>query len=517
MKRSSLPHYLFLSGLLLTSANFTHADDNTPYINNNTPTSSTDNNSSGILTDLNELVSYIQNLGMYFGYDVTNYCPGVQGPCPSSSSSGGAPVSSSSSSASFSNLYTQSTTDHLLNDGIDAHLFPAYLGALLPSNQPAGQGAAPNFVLIPSSATGLPNDYASSVNNLANQSFNPYATTNATAPSVSLLIDQGQGGSNSGSFQNDPVNQSILNILATPDVSYCTNPNTGGLMTPTCSLTNTNETVLSQVQVMLNTIGATFSSSATTYPSPLVVASPSQNAALTPQLNSDTLLGPLMFDESSANATAPSGAAAMGLGATATNQVQQAANYIRYASGSVSPMTQPNSTAYTNLYARAIGGTNNTAADQLLAQSIIVKYLTNLRVYAAQTSVGISNLYYILSRRLPQKTTTNGSASQGPSQALSEFMMATWRLAPPAEDPTGKPRWVNEINSASSATVEKEIAVLLAEINYQMYLTRTQQERLLLTNSTLLLQSAHNTQPRPDLTQGPAAENTAPIQPAAGS
>jgi intracellular multiplication protein IcmX len=76
--------------------------------------------------------------------------------------------------------------------------------------------------------------------------------------------------------------------------------------------------------------------------------------------------------------------------------------------------------------------------------------------------------------------------------------MATWRLYNPSSSSTGSTtQWVDQINTASSATVQKEIAVLLSEINYQMYLTRQQEERLLLTNSLQLIQSMIASKPAP--------------------
>ena len=128
------------------------------------------------------------------------------------------------------------------------------------------------------------------------------------------------------------------------------------------------------------------------------------------------------------------------------------------------------------------------------AQATLDAYLTSLRVYAAQSSVGISNLYYMLSKRLPQ----NESVSENPlltSQALSEFTMATWRLYNPADTDPSKKQWLDKINDASSATLQKEMVTLLAEINYQLYLNRQQEERLLLTNTMLLLQNARASQP----------------------
>ena len=71
--------------------------------------------------------------------------------------------------------------------------------------------------------------------------------------------------------------------------------------------------------------------------------------------------------------------------------------------------------------------------------------------------------------------------------------MATWRLFSPSE---GSNQWLNQINTASTTTIQKEMAILLAEINYQLYLTRQQQERLLLTNTMLLIQSTKGNAPQ---------------------
>jgi intracellular multiplication protein IcmX len=108
-------------------------------------------------------------------------------------------------------------------------------------------------------------------------------------------------------------------------------------------------------------------------------------------------------------------------------------------------------------------------------------------------SVSFSNLYYILSKRMPQITPNNTSTTPT-SQALSEFNMATWRLVR-LDKKDNSPVWMQKINGASSATIQKEMAVLLAEINYQLYLNRQQEERLLLTNTMLLIQNARSGQP----------------------
>lgn len=178
---------------------------------------------------------------------------------------------------------------------------------------------------------------------------------------------------------------------------------------------------------------------------------------------------------------------------TAKNQAQQAENFIRYVSGSVAPVTLPNMTDYSNLYLQAVppNGTKVDPAQQAKAQTSLSTYFTNLRIYAAQSSVGLSNLYYIMSKRLPQNL---GGGNANTSQAMSEFNMATWRLFNPGTTSQNK-QWIEGINNGSSATVQKEIAVLLAEINYQMYLDRQIQERILLTNSVMLMQNTKASQP----------------------
>ena len=74
--------------------------------------------------------------------------------------------------------------------------------------------------------------------------------------------------------------------------------------------------------------------------------------------------------------------------------------------------------------------------------------------------------------------------------------MATRRIYNPEKN--GE-QWIDQINKASPTTVEKEMALLLAEINYQLYLNRQQDERLLLTNSLLLIQSLTQNKPSPTI------------------
>lgn len=134
----------------------------------------------------------------------------------------------------------------------------------------------------------------------------------------------------------------------------------------------------------------------------------------------------------------------------------------------------------------------------------VEEYTATLRTYAARVSVGVSNLYYIFSKRLPQTFSISnlnvqsnqvGSAQDTTvSQAYMEYQMATWRLLN-STNPSQPATWIQNINSASPASIQKEIAILLAEINYQMYLNREQQERILLANSLLVLITSNSMPP----------------------
>ncbi|HRD69123.1 MAG TPA: type IVB secretion system protein IcmX [Legionella sp.] len=422
--------------------------------------SSTNQNNSSSNQDL---VEYLQNLGSYLGYDLTQN-----------------PTETGTVSQELLNLPITSLAENF----VFSTFFGAIPVAILSGNT--------QFQFLPNSAAG-----ASTINNMANATYNlqnfstPGGQQSATV-TVSPLIDQQQ-------YQQDPVSQAVLNILGTPDSSYCTNPD-GSFQNP-CNPPSFPNAVISQSQVMANVIGP--------LPSPaLQFLTYNYNQQLIGQLNSNSLLAPLFFTTNNAQSTTGSANPnAQNPGLTAQNQAQQAANFIRYVSGSVSPTPLPKQSDYQNLFLQALppSGTKVDPAKQAQAQTALTNYFTSLRIYAAQSSVGLGNLYYILSRRLPQTPSGDGNAT---SQALSEFNMATWRLFNPKAGDSGgtgtaSKQWVDGINAASPATVQKEIAVLLAEINYQMYLDRQIQERILFTNSVMLMQNTKAAQPTADFTNQP--------------
>ncbi len=393
---------------------------------------------------MSDLTSYVLNLGKYFGYNLEE--------TPGSSGSG---LSNSNISLSLINLSAMELMQNFL--------FNSFLGAI-----PVSSSSQGGSLFVPSSTPA----YAA-LNAFANYTFtsSSYSSNSSSKISVNPLIDQ-------PTYQTDPVSQSVLNILATPDYSYCLT-NDGSAVTK-CSYPTG---IANNAQIAMNVAG--------NLPDTQTYFSYNYNQPFLSQLNGNSLVGPLLYTTSENTTTSTTSGGAPGL--VAQNQAQQAQNFIRYATSAVTPLRLPNRTEYDNYFVQAQNLDKSfTQVQQLQAQTILASYLNSLRAYAAQTSIGVSNLYYILSKRMPQSQSTSSNGQQT-SQALSEFAMATWRLYNP--DQSTNTQWLAQINQASNATVQKEIAGLLAEINYQLYLSRQQQERILLTNSMILLQYMHGTQP----------------------
>lgn len=105
------------------------------------------------------------------------------------------------------------------------------------------------------------------------------------------------------------------------------------------------------------------------------------------------------------------------------------------------------------------------------SESDQVAGIAKIKAYIAQRSVGLSNLNQILQRRI--KTTI------GKSQLEQEFTSASrW----------ADPEWNRKMSQATSLELQRETLQLLAQMNYQMYQARRDQERLLATVSAMQLQ-----------------------------
>ncbi|CAM2916808.1 type IVB secretion system protein IcmX [Legionella worsleiensis] len=419
-----------------------------------------------------DVSTYLKNLGSFMGFDLTTNNP----PTPPSN-----------------------FTSALLNE-VDASLFQNYVFSTFFGAIPVNAMGQVMQQFVPTSIPG-----AKGVNDLANTTFKNYgdgSSSDNTSVTASILLDQ--QSSTSGSFLPDPVSQAVFNILGTPDYSYCMNNDGSAWNKGNCQY-------LYQDKVNFNTSGY--------IPKVTEYFSYDYNQKFISQLNSNSLIAPLLYspDQISSSGTSSSSAQpGSNPGLSAQTQAQLANNFIRYAAGLVSPSSLPKMKDYGDLYQLATSNANANPPNpqQMQAQATISNYFNSLRVYAAQSSVGFSNLYYIMSRRLPQQQPSAGDGSSAvvSSQALSEFNMATWRILNPRAQ-TGQDglptQWMQQLDTASTATIQKEIAVLLAEINYQMYLDRQLQERILLTNTIMLMQNLKAGAPSADFsTQGSDAQST---------
>ena len=312
------------------------------------------------------------------------------------------------------------------------------------------------------------------INDQANNTFSNYAT-----PSNTVSIIPGIDHVNNDAYQQDPGNQSIVNILSTKDTTFCADG---------------QKDCLSPNDIMNKVVSDILSSNNTLPGSETIYA---QNLSLVAaQLSSNNLLSPLLYDieESSSSSN----------GLPTKNQAQQAGNFVRYVINELSPDTIFDKKTYSTLWMQAYPENSDklstdptTQTSQINARQSLAKYFTGIRVFAAQSSVAINNIYSILSKRLAQKS--SNSSAEASSQALSEYKLASWRLSDPQHSDK---QWMDQLNTASPATVQKEIAILLSEINYQLYLSRKQDEQILLTNSVLLLQALSQKMPGLSPAQG---------------
>ena len=134
-----------LSSLLLLATNASFADFE---------------DSSSMKDDLDKIKAYLQNLGMYFGYDLTNYCTtgGSCGSGESAASPGGA--TSGAGGGPFSNQLTPLTGGF----STEVDLITSFLGALLPSVPASNSNGEQSSVqLIPTTNASL-STYAGIIN-----------------------------------------------------------------------------------------------------------------------------------------------------------------------------------------------------------------------------------------------------------------------------------------------------------------------------------------------------------------
>lgn len=369
------------------------------------------------------------------------------------------------------------------------------------------------LTVSPVYATFIANPVYGNINALANQVFNTTVDSDQKKASDNL---------NSTPYTPYPVAQALQNILSiTPD-AYCftTRQNcsqmdwntsceykytqsqfyahalgldstdnsylTSKLGSGKCESDTSNKAYLNQLSDIAQQLkGELFFPKTSNYAQKLL-----------PQLDSTILTSPLLYDTKENSSSSNSVyTAEFPYGLPSSNNEEAAENYVKYVTGSILP-PEPVQKDELEKISKNMYEASDIGA-QLNSFRELSKYILGLRVYTARVSLGIANIYDIFGSR---KAFPNNSddQSQASSQALNEFKMATYRLYNPSVDPNNlnldnsqsPTTWQQMINDASAARVQKETAILLAEINYQLYLMRKQQEKILLTNSVMLLQSA---------------------------
>ena len=110
-------------------------------------------------------------------------------------------------------------------------------------------------------------------------------------------------------------------------------------------------------------------------------------------------------------------------------------------------------------------------------------YIMAVRGYVAMQSIGINNLYQSFADRVPMKDLgkTAGMPNNNASALEVEDFAAKKRVT--------NSDWYKAMETATPATIQRETLYVLAEMRLEMYKNCLALERLILTNSALLLQT----------------------------
>jgi phage terminase small subunit len=166
------------------------------------------------------------------------------------------------------------------------------------------------------------------------------------------------------------------------------------------------------------------------------------------------------------------------LGTTAYTPLReiQAKNFIQLATGAYQPISD-----------LTIEGLNADQMNKLQNNAAYRAYQLAVRSYITSQSVGIDNLYHLLSERIIQPNlgkqaglyNSKGQPINDASPLQVREYLATRR--------TGSPQWYEDMAKASPATVSRESLFVLAEMRQELFTLQQQNERLL---AALLLMGA---------------------------
>jgi intracellular multiplication protein IcmX len=448
-----------------------HAQQTTPNVGAfevNKNLSSSDD--SSVLQDIKQ---EILNLGYFLGY----------------------PIDSNNTPPSLDQFFQNNISNVINIESSSIKQFISILSANVfqPSFIPTGGGTSAYSAL---------NDLANSVlknNQMYNQQLDAPLTKTASSNSVKM----------------SPVSQMVLNLLSfTPDDACWASSSSGTTQdwNSNCNYSFTTSMLYAHA-LGLNISNDDFAKSNSLLGSASAyntLANPSlfnieqyfpqgqtnPQSTLLNQVDSSIFLSPLVYNNQNTGTTDGNKSQLSGL--DTSNQLVAAESFLRNVTGTIMPPTVADKKSIDKVQVAISGATD--IASQLSAFKNLGNYVLSSRIYAARESVALQNIYEIMSKRMPYDNPASGGQNSGipapqaqSSQALNEFIMASYRLYNPGADKgqdqngQNQSQWQSMISTASSQNVEREMALLLAELNYQIYLMRQQQERVVLTNSLLLL------------------------------
>jgi hypothetical protein len=112
-------------------------------------------------------------------------------------------------------------------------------------------------------------------------------------------------------------------------------------------------------------------------------------------------------------------------------------------------------------------------------------YIMTLRSYVAMQSIGLANFYKSFSDRV-RITGLGGQAGISNSSNAPASVLEVEDYA--AKKRVADSNWYKAMETATPATIERETLYVLAEMRLEMYKNRLALERLILTNSAILMQ-----------------------------
>lgn len=291
------------------------------------------------------------------------------------------------------------------------------------------------------------------LNQYGNGLYKDYSQSTDDKITLDMPISSGSPGNSKAKYQSTPTAQILFNLIAAS--------------TPSPDLESTISDSLAQIATGQTTAKFKQKNAVSDYISNQL-HNLSESSDLLPSLNADTFISPLMYtnQNNGGNGKMPQSNLTT---LQAQSQQQAASNFVRHLAGEFIPLPEQNSRTLTNAF-------NNNVAG-------VVNYFNSLRGFIAQVSVGISNLNYLYGKRMSPE---NGSSDNTPtvSQSAYEFQMATQRLQNPnTGDSQQNNGWAAGLDKLTPREAQREMLMLLAEMNYQLYLNRQVQERMLLTMS----------------------------------